>query len=181
MTGRWPLLRHGRTPTSTLLNIVKPWVVRLVPATCVDLHPLRSTSEGAQIGSCHGPAGGRRRGVGRAHPTGYTPPLGAAGRDNEIATKTQKLRSTLSVNTQPNHVLPLAHFGAISDVCDGGVVRSDRLPWCWRAGERSGSTQQHQHLEVHHASAGGWLVKPITGQAPPTAADIGVSKGKLHI
>jgi hypothetical protein len=37
-------------------------------------------------------------------------------RRGEIATKTQKLRSALPVNTQPNHVLPLVHFGATSDV-----------------------------------------------------------------
>jgi hypothetical protein len=50
-----------------------------------------------------------------------------------------------------DHVLPLAHFGAISDVCDGGVVRTDHH----NAGERSGSTQQYD-LEAHHASVGGW-------------------------
>ena len=33
--------------------------------------------------------GGRRRGVGRAHPEGQTPQLGAAGRDNHQDTKTQ--------------------------------------------------------------------------------------------
>jgi hypothetical protein len=49
------------------------------------------------------------------------------------------------------HVLPLAHFGAISGVCDGGVVRTDRH----NAGERSGSTQ-HYDLKAHHASVGGW-------------------------
>jgi hypothetical protein len=61
----------------------------------VDLHPLRSTHEGAQIGSCHGPAGGApAAGVGRGVsaeriPRGtHTPPLGAAR--GEIATKTQK-------------------------------------------------------------------------------------------
>jgi hypothetical protein len=48
-------------------------------------------------------------------------------------TKTQELRPALPVNTQPNHVLPLAHFGAISDVCDGGAVRTDHH----NAGERS--------------------------------------------
>jgi hypothetical protein len=69
-------------------------------------------------------------------------------RRGEIVTKTQKLRPALYVN----HVLPLAHFGAISDVCDGGVlVRTDHH----NAGERSGSTQQYD-LEAHHASVGGW-------------------------
>jgi hypothetical protein len=63
-------------------------------------------------------------------------------------TKTQKLRPAL---LNPNHVLPLAHFGAISDVCDGGVVRTDHH----NAGERSGSTQ-HYDLKVHYASVGGW-------------------------
>jgi hypothetical protein len=46
---------------------------------------------------------------------------------------------------------PLAHFGATSDVCDGGVVRTDHHS----AGERSGSTQ-HCDLKAHHASVGGW-------------------------
>jgi hypothetical protein len=72
-------------------------------------------------------------------------------RRGEIATKTQKLRPALSCGPSPNYVLPLAHFGATSDVCDGGVVRTDRH----NAGERSGSTQQHD-LEVHHESVGGW-------------------------
>jgi hypothetical protein len=95
-----------------------------------------------------------------------------------IATKTQELRPALSVNTQPNHVLPLAHFGAISGVCDGAA-------WCgpitiiMLAREGSGSIQQYD-LKVHHAPVGA-LLKPITGQAPPTAAPIGVSKGNLHI
>jgi len=72
-------------------------------------------------------------------------------RRGEIVTKTQKLRPALSCEPLPNHVLPLAHFGAISDVCDGGVVRTDHH----NAGERSGSTQ-HYDLKVHHASVGGW-------------------------
>jgi hypothetical protein len=38
-------------------------------------------------------------------------------RRGEIATKTPELRPALSANTQPDHVLPLAHFGATSDVC----------------------------------------------------------------
>jgi hypothetical protein len=58
---------------------------------------------------------------------------------------------SLSCEPLPNHVLPLAHFGAISGVCDGGVVRTDHH----NAGERSGSTQ-HYDLKVHHASVGGW-------------------------
>jgi hypothetical protein len=60
--------------------------------------------------------GSRRRGFGREHPAGNAPgapQLDAAGR---VATKTQELRPALSVNTQPDHVLPLAHFGATSDV-----------------------------------------------------------------
>jgi hypothetical protein len=72
-------------------------------------------------------------------------------RRGEIATKTQKLIPVLSCEPLPNHVLPLAHFGAISDVCDGGVVRTDHH----RAGERSGSTP-HYDLKAHHASVGGW-------------------------
>jgi hypothetical protein len=91
-----------------------------------------------------------------------TPGAGACGEggglragDRQLAnhptTKTQKLRPAFSVNTQPNHVPPLAHFGATSGVCDGGVVRT----YHHTAGERSGSTQQYD-LEVHHAHAGGW-------------------------
>jgi hypothetical protein len=79
-----------------------------------------------------------------------TPPHLA--RRGEIATKAQKLRPALSCEPLPNHVLPLAHFGAISDVCDGGVVRN----YHHNAGERSGrSTQQHD-LKAHRASVGGW-------------------------
>jgi hypothetical protein len=45
-------------------------------------------------------------------------------RRGEIATKTQELRPALFCEPLPNHVLPLAHFGAaISDVC-GGVTGS---------------------------------------------------------
>jgi hypothetical protein len=100
-------------------------------------------------------------------PAGGAPAAGAGGgvsaeriprdkppdlaRWGEIATKTQKLRPALSCEPLPNHVLPLAHFGAISGVCDGGVVRTDHH----NAGERSGSTQ-HYDLKVHHASVGGW-------------------------
>jgi hypothetical protein len=102
-----------------------------------------------------GPAGGApAAGVGGGVPTERIPrdskPPNLARR-GEIATKTQKLRSALSCEPLPNHVLPLAHFRAISDVCDGGVVRTDHH----NAGERSGSTQ-HYDLEVHHASVGGW-------------------------
>jgi hypothetical protein len=82
-------------------------------------------------------------------PRGKPPNLARRG---EVVTKTQKLRSALPVDTQPNHVLPLAHFGAaIPDVYDGGVVRTDHHD----AGERSGSTQQCD-LKFHHASVGGW-------------------------
>ena len=52
-------------------------------------------------------------------PRGKPPNLARRG---EIATKTQKLRPALSCEPLPNHVLPLAHFGAISDVCNGGVA-----------------------------------------------------------
>jgi hypothetical protein len=81
-------------------------------------------------------------------PRGKPPDLVRRG---EIVTKTQELRPALSGEPLPNHVLPLAHFGAISDVCDGGVVRTDHH----NAGERSGSTQ-HYDLKVHPASVGGW-------------------------
>jgi hypothetical protein len=99
--------------------------------------------------------GCRRAGVGWAHPArgAYPPPPPHPWRGGArwIATKTQKLRPPLYVNTRPNHVLPLAHFGAIHGVCDGGVVRTDHH----NAGERNGSTQQYD-LKVHHASVGGW-------------------------
>lgn len=112
------------------------------------------TYEYTQLGSCHGPAGGApAAGAGGGVPAeriprGKPPDLARRG---EIVTKTQKLRPALSCEPLPNHVLPLAHFGAISDVCDGGVVRTDHH----NAGERSGSTQ-HYDLKVHHASVGGW-------------------------
>jgi hypothetical protein len=68
-----------------------------------------------RLGSCHGPAGGApAAGVGGGVPTeriprGKPPNLARRG---EIVAKTQELRPALSVNTQPNHVLPLAHFGS---------------------------------------------------------------------
>jgi hypothetical protein len=52
-----------------------------------------------------------------------TPPNSA--RRGEIAAKTQKLRPAPPCEPLPNHVLSLAHFRAISDVYDGGVVRTD--------------------------------------------------------
>jgi hypothetical protein len=82
-------------------------------------------------------------------PRGKPPNL---ARRDEVVTKTQKLRPALSCEPLPNHVLPLAHFGATSDVRDGGVVRADHHH---SAGERSGSTQ-HYDLKVHHAYVGGW-------------------------
>jgi hypothetical protein len=107
-----------------------------------------------QLGSCHGPAGGApAAGVGGGVSTERIPrdkPPNLARR-GEIATKAHKLRPALSCGPLPNHVLPLAHFGAISDVYDGGVVRADHH----NAGERSGSTQ-HYDLKAHHASVGGW-------------------------
>jgi hypothetical protein len=61
-------------------------------------------------------------------------------RRGEIATKTQEPRPISNCKTLPSHVcvLLLAHpLRSASDVCDGGVVRTDRHG----AGERSGSTQ----------------------------------------
>jgi hypothetical protein len=83
-------------------------------------------------------------------PRGKPPHLARRG---EIATKTQKLKTSTPCEPLPSHVLPLAHFGAISDVRDGGVVRTDHH----NAVERSvsGSTQ-HYDLKVHHAPVGGW-------------------------
>ena len=119
-----------------------------------DLGPTWLAYEYTQLGSCHGPAGGApAAGAGGGVPAERIPrdkPPNLARRA-EIVTKTQKLRPALSCEPLPNHVLPLAHFGAISDVCDGGVVRTDHH----NAGERSGSTQ-HYDLKVHHASVGGW-------------------------
>jgi hypothetical protein len=95
----------------------------------------------------------QRRGLSGGVPTERIPrakPHNLARR-GEIATKTQELRPALPCEPLPNHVLPLAHFGATSDVCGGGVVRTDRH----NAGERSGSTQ-HYDLKAHHASVGGW-------------------------
>jgi hypothetical protein len=119
----------------------------------VDLHPLVVEPVNT-LGSCRGPAGGApAAGVGggvsaERIPRGKSP---NSERRGEIVTKTQKLRPALSCVPLPNHVLPLAHFGAISDVYDGGVVQTDHHD----ASERSGSTQ-HYDLKVHHASVGGW-------------------------
>jgi hypothetical protein len=87
-------------------------------------------------------------------PRGTAPPNLA--RRGEIATKTQQTQ-TSTICEYPAEpcapAVPLAHFGTISGVCDGGgVVRTDHHD----AGEgSSGSTQQHD-LEVRHASVGGW-------------------------
>jgi hypothetical protein len=100
------------------------------------------------------PAVRQRRGSAGGVPAQRIPRVKPPGlaRRGEIATNTQKLRLALSCEPPlPNHVLPLAHFGAISDVCDGGVVRTDHH----NAGERSGRTQ-HYDLKVHHAPVGGW-------------------------
>jgi hypothetical protein len=128
--------------------------------TMWDLGP---TYEYTQLGSCHGPAGGapavyKRRGsagggVSNERIPRDKPPADLARR-GEIVTKAQKLRPALSSHfLVPYRTMcsPLAHFGAISGVCDGGVVRTDHHD----AGERSGSTQ-HYDLKVHHASVGGW-------------------------
>jgi hypothetical protein len=107
----------------------------------------------AQMGSCHGPAGGAPAagtgggGTDRAHPAGYAPPL---ARRREIATKTQKLRPISNCDALPNHVLPLTRFGAPPTYVAAA--------WCGPnhhdAGKRSGSTQQHDP-KVQHASVGG--------------------------
>jgi hypothetical protein len=142
-----------------------------------DLDHTQVTGYYTQLGSCHGPAGGApAAGVGGggcrpsagfhgAHTTRHT--RTHLARQGEIATKTQELRPALSVNTQPNYVLPLAHFGAISDVCDGGVVRTDRHS----AGERSGGTRSAIRPEDSPCICW-WLARPITGQASSTAATL---------
>jgi hypothetical protein len=133
-----------------------------------DLDPTGLTCEYIQLGSCHGPAGGApAAGAGGGVPAERlprdTPPNMA--RRGEIVTKTQELRPALSCEPLPNHVLPLAHFGAIYDVCDGGVVRNDHH----NAGERSGSTQHSALRPGGSPCICWWLVKPITGQAPSTS------------
>jgi hypothetical protein len=80
-------------------------------------------------------------------------------RRGEIATKIQELRPALSVNTQPNHVLLLAHFGAISDVYKGGVLARE-------VGALNITTWRFAQCICW------WLVKPITGHAPSTAATL---------
>jgi hypothetical protein len=57
-----------------------------------------------QTSSCHGPAGGRgasggdrRRGVGRAHPAGHAPQLGAAGNNREISTPQDVRNSVMAL------------------------------------------------------------------------------------
>jgi hypothetical protein len=175
---RWPLLRHRRTPTSILPDIAKQRAVsRKAIASGLRDHILVVIKRlYTQLGSCvararrRGASGGRGAVGGAVSagriPRGTPPQLGATGRDSHQDTGTQT--STFSVNTQPNHVLPLVHFGAISDVRDGGVVRN--YHHC--AGERSGGTQQYDLNEGPPCCICWWLVKPITGQAPPTAATL---------
>jgi hypothetical protein len=123
-----------------------------------DLDPAWLTYEYTQLGSCHchGPASGApAAGAGVGVPTERTPrgkPPNLARR-GEIATKTQELRPALSCEPLSNHVLlPLAHFGAISDVCDGA--------WCGPItmvlAREVGAPTQHYDLKVHHAYVGGW-------------------------
>ena len=75
------------------------------------------TYEYTQSGSCHGPAGGApAAGVGggvstERIPRGKPPNLERRG-EIVTKTKTQELRPALSCGPLPNHVLPLAHFGA---------------------------------------------------------------------
>jgi hypothetical protein len=72
------------------------------------------------------------------------------------------------VNTQPNHVLPLAHFGAIPGVHDGGVVRGPIAMMLVReAGAPNNTTWRFAMRRICW-----WLVKPITGQTPSTAASL---------
>jgi hypothetical protein len=94
------------------------------------------------------PAAGGGGGVSteRMLPRDKPHPLGAAGRDSHQDTDRNSDQHFLWIllNAHPNHVpcAParlFAHFGATSDVCDGGVVRADHH----NAGEWSGSTQQY--------------------------------------
>jgi hypothetical protein len=89
-----------------------------------DLDPTWLTYEYTQLCSYHGPAGGAPAAeIGGGASTERIPrdnPPNLARR-GEIATKTHELRPALSCEPLPNHVLPLAHFGAIFDVYDGGV------------------------------------------------------------
>jgi hypothetical protein len=80
-------------------------------------------------------------------------------------------------------VLPLAHFGATSD-----VFALTAAAWCGTitimgAGEGSRSTQQYD-LKAHHASLVMHLL--VAGKAHHRSGTfhsrhIGVSKGRLHI
>jgi hypothetical protein len=112
------------------------------------------THEYTQLGSCHGPAGGApAAGAGGGVPTERIPrdkPPNLARRGEIKSASYASCRSgsipprhrnsdqhfLTSCEPLPNHVLPLAHFGAISDVFDGGVVRTDHH----NDVERSGST-----------------------------------------
>ena len=95
---------------------------------------------------------------------------------SRISLWTQKLRPALSCEPLPNHVLPLAHFGAISGVCDGGMVRNDHH----NAGERS--KWKHPTLRPEGPPCiCWWLVKPDHRSDTFHSRRIGVSKGKLHI
>jgi hypothetical protein len=131
--------------------------------------------------SCHNPPAGRQRrgSAGGCRPSasrGTNPPTWRAG---GIATKTQKLRPALSCEPLPNHVLPLAYFGAISDVYDSGVVRTDHHG----AGERRGREVGAPNITTWRFT----MHMLVAGKAHHRSGytfhsrHIGVSKGGLHI
>jgi hypothetical protein len=88
-----------------------------------------------------------------------------------LATKTQKLRPISNCDSLlDHHVLPLAHFGAPPPTyvpaawCGPITIMLPREVGAL-------NTQQHD-TKVQHASICWWLLKPITGQAPCTAATL---------
>jgi hypothetical protein len=80
------------------------------------LDPTSRWGANCQISSCHGPAGGAPAagiggggGAAERIPRDTPPNLARRG---EIATKTQKLTPISNCEPLPNHMLPLARFGA---------------------------------------------------------------------
>ena len=100
--------------------IVKAKDLEILAANLLDAKQFGIQRLYTQLGSCHGPAGGApAAGIGGRTSTERIPwdkPPNLARR-GEIVTKTQKLRPALPCEPLPNHVLPLAHFGATSGVC----------------------------------------------------------------
>jgi hypothetical protein len=134
------------------------------------------------LGSCHGPAarsasgGGRRRGVGRAHPAGHAPQGTCLARRGEIAT---------NQDTDPDQLFPV---NPCRTMCSRWPT-SELPPTCVTAAW-CGPTTIMLAREVGAPSSTTWrrpavhlLVAGKAHHRPGTfdSRHIRVSKGKLHI